>query len=166
MKPRRHRHFRRGHTLVELVASLASAGVLMAGIASTLFTAMRASNPANTPAADLLVGAECVAEIAAELQYAQAISSTSSRALTATVPDRNDADVSVETIRYAWSGVAGEPLTRTYNGVPANVVDGVRSFAIEYFPSTSAAEWITVRIQRTANASTTVETSFPILNRP
>ena len=49
------------------------------------------------------------------------------RSIEFTVPDRSDpADGTPETIRYSWSGDAGDPLLRRYNGSnPAVVADDV-----------------------------------------
>jgi hypothetical protein len=156
---------RRGFTLVELATSTGAAAILVAGMASTMSVALRASNPANTPAAGMLTALTCLSDMSAELQYAQAVTESTASAITATVPDRSDADAASETIRYAWSGVAGQPLTRRYNGgTVINVVPSVQSFTAEYYPSAAAAEYVTVRIQLTASTRSIVETSIPLLN--
>ncbi len=152
-------------TLVELVAAMASAAILVAGMASTMFVALRASNPATTPAAGMLAALTCMSEMSAELQYATALTESTANALTATVPDRTDANATPETIRYAWSGVAGQPLTRSYNGGTAvNVIPSVQSFTVAYYPSAAAAEYVTVRIQPTTSTRSVVETSISLLN--
>ncbi len=162
---RHNRPARRAFTLVELVTSMAAASALLAGIASTLFVALRASNPASTPAASMLQALSCMADAAAELQYAQAVTESTARSITATVPDRADVDTAPEIVRYAWSGVAGDPLTRTYNGgTAARVIPSVQSFAIEYFPSAIAPKYVTVRIQPTTGTRSVVETSISLLN--
>jgi type II secretory pathway pseudopilin PulG len=156
---------RNAFTLVELVASMAGASILVAGMASTMFVALRASNPANTPAAGMLTALTCMSEMSAELQYATAVTESTANAITTEVPDRSDADALRETVRYAWSGVTGQPLTRRYNnGTVVNVIPSVQSFTVEYFPSAAAPEYITVRIQATSSTRSVVETSIHLLN--
>jgi hypothetical protein len=156
---------RAAFTLVELVASLGAATALMAGISSTLFIALRASNPANTPAGGMLQSLACMSDMAAELQFAQAVTESTSQAVTAVIPDRSDADAIAETVRYAWSGVAGAPLTRSYNGATAvNVIESVQSVTFEYFPAAVAPEYVTVRIQPSTTTRSVVETSITLLN--
>jgi type II secretory pathway pseudopilin PulG len=162
---RRQPSSRGAFTLVELVASMAGASILVAGMASTMFVALRASNPTNTPAAGMLTALSCMSDMSAELQYARVITESTANAITATVPDRTDADATPETVRYAWSGVAGQPLTRRYNGgTVVNVIPSVQSFTVEYFPSAAAAEYVTVRIQATTSTRSVVETSISLLN--
>jgi hypothetical protein len=157
---------RRAFTLVEMVTALASATILTAGLASTMLIAVRASNPANTPAAGMLQALGCMADMAAEVQYALTVTEYTATAITVTVPDRTDANTNPETIRYAWSGVAGAPVTRSYNGGAAvSVVPSVQSFTLEYSPSAAAADFVTVRIRTTTSTRTTVETSFALVNR-
>jgi type II secretory pathway pseudopilin PulG len=161
----RPRSIRRAFTLVELVASMAGASILVAGMASTMFVALRASDPTNTPAAGMLTALTCMSDMSAELQYAQAVTESTANAITATVPDRSDPGAAPETIRYAWSGVAGQPLTRRYNnGTVVNVVPSVQSFTVEYYPSAATPEYVTVRIQATTSTRSVVETSINLLN--
>jgi type II secretory pathway pseudopilin PulG len=157
---------RQAFTLVEMVTALASAAILSAGLVSTMLIALRASNPANTPAAGMLQALGCMADMAAELQYAVAVTEYTANAITVTVPDRTDANATPETIRYAWSGTAGAPVTRSYNGAAAvNVIPSVQSFALEYSPTAAAADFVTVRIRTTASTRSIVETSFALVNR-
>jgi hypothetical protein len=107
-----------------------------------------------------------MADMAAEVQYALTVTEYTATAITVTVPDRTDANTNPETIRYAWSGVAGAPVTRSYNGGAAvSVVPSVQSFTLEYSPSAAAADFVTVRIRTTTSTRTTVETSFALVNR-
>jgi hypothetical protein len=163
MRRRRQTPLRPGATLVELMLAIAAAAALLAGMASTMGVAVRASNPKNTPAAELLETAACLADIAADFQFATSITELTTAAVTITVPDRN-ADLAQETIRYAWAG-AGQPLTRSYNGGgAAALVSPVQSWTLTPYPSAAAPVYATVTIQRTTDATTTVETSLPTLN--
>jgi type II secretory pathway pseudopilin PulG len=156
----------RGFTLVELVASMAGAGILVAGMASTMFVALRASNPATTSSAAMLTALTCLADMSAELQYARSLTvSSSPTAISATVPDRSDADAAPETVRYAWSG-AGQPLTRQFNGGAAAIVcPSVHSLTVAPYPAApAAAKYLTVRVQLTNTTRSVVETSISLLN--
>ena len=71
-------------------------------------------------------------QLAGELAYALTVTELAGNAITFTVADR-DGDGTPEVIRYAWSGVAGSPMTRSYNGGAAvAVLDDVREFALAY----------------------------------
>lgn len=139
----------------------------MAGIASTMFIALRASDPSNTPAAEMLEALACLADVSADVQYALSASETGATAITVTVPDRSDADATPETIRYAWSGTAGAPLTRQYNGGTAEtVLARVHAFQLTYVPSAAAAKYVVVEVQPTASVRSFVETSAALWNMP
>lgn len=123
---------RRGVTLVELVASLLGASVLVAGLSSATFIALQVSNPALTPARGTLAGAAHLTEMQTELQFALSVLEKTSQSITVTVPDRNG-DGSPETIRYAWSGTPGEPLTRQFNGgTVLNFAENVQEFQLTF----------------------------------
>jgi hypothetical protein len=110
----------RGVTLAELTVSMTIAALLMGGMTSALLIANQAVETGNSPTAQA-AEARLVADlISADLSHAIAIEEQSNRSITVVVPDR-DADNSAELIRYSWSGVAGEPLLREYNGGPVSV---------------------------------------------
>ena len=127
---------RRAFTLVELTLSMAVMVVLMGGIASALVLASRALPADTSPqrwqneayhATDSLIG---------DLYAAESFTVRTATAVEFTVADRN-ADGSSETIRYEWSGVKGEPLTRKYNtDAAANVVENVQAFNLSYLLDT------------------------------
>ncbi|OYW18936.1 MAG: hypothetical protein B7Z55_09755 [Planctomycetales bacterium 12-60-4] len=102
-------------TLVELAASLLGASALVAGLGSALFIALRASDTSLTPAHAILEGSSLLSELQSDLQFATSVTEHTATTLTVVVPDRNG-DSTPETIRYRWSGTAGGPLTRQYNG--------------------------------------------------
>jgi len=96
-----------GFTLIELIASLGAASVLVVGLASALFVSLQAVDTSNSSAVVLLKGSEVFADLHADLYYALKITQQDSKSITFTIPDRDDPDSSPETIRYAWSGTAG-----------------------------------------------------------
>ena len=134
----RRRDRLRGLTLLEMTISLAVTGVIVLGLGSTMVVASKAmpTGPANS----VLLGAHAIEQISSELAYATAINSRSSRCVEFAVPDRNS-DAVPETIRYEWSGVAGAPLTRRYNGgAAAALLDAVQTFGLTYHLDTTSTQ--------------------------
>lgn len=117
--PTTSRNARYGYTLMEMVASVAATTILVAGMGSVVMVAARSTSESTVPALQIQAST-ALHEIASELQFAIAFTERTATAVEFTVADR-DADAAVETIRYAWSGTPGDPLTRQYNG--AAVVD-------------------------------------------
>lgn len=156
-----------GFTLVELVVSLFAAVILTAALAGTVTIALQASDPANTPDASAHKTIQTIDEMATELQYAVAVTEQTSTAITVVVPDRNDLDTMPETVRYAWSGVPGDPLTRRFNGNPVAVfAEDVHDFQVDYVPPTSPRSYLNVRLQIGQSPQGTAETAIPLLNGP
>jgi type II secretory pathway component PulJ len=121
-----------GHTLFELVISLTICSVLLLAMQSIVVIASRAIPNGQTVPSLNVNGADVMQTISRDLMYATAISEMTSTAITFTVPDRNN-DGAAETIRYAWSGTAGAPLTRRYNGgTVVNVLPSVQAFSLAY----------------------------------
>jgi prepilin-type N-terminal cleavage/methylation domain-containing protein len=123
---------RRAFTLVELVITLAVLALIMGALGSAVLVASRAA-PDRASAADAVLSAEQGLDlIASELRYAQSVSQATPTSLTFTLPDRNGDGVA-ETVRYSWSAVAGTPLLRHFNGLPAaELLPDVQEFAFEY----------------------------------
>jgi hypothetical protein len=102
-----------------MVAALAIVSVLVLGVASAMLVATRAVEPHTPPRATH------AARLMRELEFATGFTERAAHAVTFTVADRNG-DASEETIRFAWSGTAGDPLTRRYNaGTAVAVLDDV-----------------------------------------
>lgn len=121
-----------GLTLIEVVVALAMFSLVALALESALMLATKAIPNAQSANASFLAGAKVNDQIASELFYAQNFTEMTARSITFTVADR-DNDSAPETIRYAWSGKAGDPLTRQYNANPAvNVLDNVQEFALAY----------------------------------
>jgi hypothetical protein len=120
-----------GYTLLELTISSAAATVVLMGLVSTLAISHQAWNP-SLQSNQKLQSSEVVEQIITDARFALSFSERTSNALTFTVPDR-DADGQPETIRYAWSGTAGDPLTVEYNGQPAQtLLTDVESLNLSY----------------------------------
>jgi len=134
-KPRsaiRNLQVRPGFSLLEMAVAMAVTSVILLGIGSAMLLAGRAMPDAHGPALESVAGADAVEPIIAELQYAVAVNQRSARMIEFTVADRNG-DQTPEVIRYKWSGVAGDPLTRRYNGGAAvQVLANIRDFGLSY----------------------------------
>ncbi len=128
MKPLSHkiRARRRGYTLAELLVASVSASLLLVGMSSSLYIASISLDPGANSPRQKTKAAEVLTDIMIDLKLALSFRERTATAVTFTVPDR-DGDRLPETIRYAWSGTAGDPLTYQYNGSSAvNVAENVQ----------------------------------------
>lgn len=122
---------RHGLTLMEMAVALVSSGVLVAGLASALYMATKALPPIDSISRQEMAASAVLCDVMADVGMALSFSERSATAITFTVPDR-DGDSLVETIRYAWSGTAGDPLTYQYNGGAAfTIATDVQAFNLE-----------------------------------
>ncbi|MCR9120229.1 MAG: hypothetical protein NXI22_25110, partial [bacterium] len=80
---------RAGYTLIELVISLASATVLMAGLASAIYVSVRATDSSFTPAGAAIDASAAVTELRAELEFAIEFTTLTSTTIEFTSPDRD-----------------------------------------------------------------------------
>lgn len=121
---------RNGFSFVDVSFSIVLTTILLGGIMTSVVTAMRAlPNPLSASqssmAAFLLVD-----QMATELESALYVTQHTATTLGYTVPDRNG-DGIPERVVYSWSGVAGAPLTRQYNGAtPVTLAASVNSFGL------------------------------------
>lgn len=123
------------HTLLELLVAVVICGILVTGLMSTFYVASRATDWSG-PAHDRQAGCTALQQLLSELQMALNFSERTATAVEFTVADRNG-DLAPETIRYAWSGTAGDPLLRQYNGgPPVAVLGNVAAFALDYVVKT------------------------------
>ncbi|MBN1509955.1 MAG: prepilin-type N-terminal cleavage/methylation domain-containing protein [Sedimentisphaerales bacterium] len=129
-----------GFTLVEMVVSLGIASVLMLSVGGAMLLAGRAVPDAKSPAGTIVNTSSVLEQILSELQYATTVNGRSATMIEFAVADRDGNDVE-EVIRYEWSGTAGAPLTRQYNGkTPVTVLTDVRDFALTYDLKTISEE--------------------------
>ncbi|MCZ6654253.1 MAG: prepilin-type N-terminal cleavage/methylation domain-containing protein [Planctomycetota bacterium] len=123
---------RNGFTLIELVTSMTIGAILLSGMGSAILIASHALPGRNTATGAILRASDVVEQIAGELHCAVTFTQRSATMVEITVPDRN-ADLTPETIRYTWSGMPGDPLTRQYNaGTIVNVAEDVQEFDLSY----------------------------------
>jgi hypothetical protein len=115
-------------------------GIIMVGIGSAIMIAARAIPTARSVTATTVAAVEAADQIVADLQYAVSVSQRTATMVEFTVHDRNGDDIP-ETIRYSWSGSAGAPLIRQYNGGTAeNILTDVRQFSLLYTLKTISTE--------------------------
>ncbi len=110
----------------------------MAAMMSAILLAQRGIDDGSSLTAKTVSGRQALDEITADLRLATAVTEATATAVTFTVPDRTGDDVA-ETIRYAWSGTAGDPVTRTFNGVTVDFVDDVHQLDLTYLIRTIEA---------------------------
>lgn len=153
---------RRSFTLIEVVVSMAITSILLAAVMSAMVMVARTLDE-SSPTQRTTDAAEALARLVEDLRTATAITERTSTAVTMVSPDRN-ADGSPETIRYAWSGVAGEPLTRTVNGgTSVSILDNVQSIDLAFTvrslgPSPLVTSAETLLLSHDANGSGSLST--------
>ncbi|MFG0329756.1 MAG: prepilin-type N-terminal cleavage/methylation domain-containing protein [Phycisphaerales bacterium] len=110
----RTRRRRSAFTLVEMLLALLLTSLVVTATASIIVVSSRALDTAvlETEASEVEV---VLADMTLDLRLATSFSERTDSAVTFEVPDR-DGDGNPETIRYAWGGNDGDPLTRQYNG--------------------------------------------------
>ncbi|UCD48763.1 MAG: prepilin-type N-terminal cleavage/methylation domain-containing protein [Phycisphaerales bacterium] len=131
---------RDGFTLIEMVMTVAIMAVIMLGLGSAMIIAGHAVPGADNPAVAGIAAAEAAEQIATELQYAVSVVDSNATVIEFTLADRDGDDVA-ETIRYAWSGNPGDPLTRQYNAGPVQtLLTDVSAFDFSYDLATTTTE--------------------------
>ena len=127
----------RGFSLAELLVSLVIIAILMTAMGSVMVLTGHAVGLSAAHAGEARVD-DVVATIAAEQRLASRVTERTARSITFIV-DRDHDGVS-ETVRYAWSGVPGEPLTRASNGgVPVILIPKCNRFNLSYVLKSTAA---------------------------
>lgn len=112
--------------------SVAITSVLTAGLASSLYIAAQSLDVADDELHQTRVAHRVLATLHRDAQSATAFSELTATSVTMSVPDRNGDSVP-ETIRYGWSGTAGDPLTYQYNsGSVQDVAIDVQAFSLSY----------------------------------
>lgn len=121
MIPRSRSQPRPGYTLIELLVSSALGAVLLGGMGSAVYVASQAMDIDQGASAQRASNARAIDQILRDARHATSFSERTSTAITFTVPDR-DGDGQPETIRYAWNGTPGDPLTYQLNGATGDAL--------------------------------------------
>jgi hypothetical protein len=156
MTPRLRPHPRSGFSLIELSVGLVASSFLLLGLGSSIFLATQANRVDIGPFRSSSQGASAIDEVSRELSYATAVHSiTPARNIQVEVPDRTG-DAVADVVRYQWSGTAGDPLQRVFNGGTAtNVIPALQSFGL-----TSTNRTVTVKELGAATRTTGVVNWF------
>jgi prepilin-type N-terminal cleavage/methylation domain-containing protein len=125
-------------TLVEMLVSLSIISIVMLALGSVVVLAGRALTTATSgSASQAALARSAIDMMTSDLEVAISITEQTSTAVTVTVPPRG-ADISPETIRYAWDGVAGHSLTRQYNsGAALSIADNVTTLNFQFLTRTA-----------------------------
>ena len=161
---------RSAFTLLELVLSLVVTTILLGALTSAMILAAQAIPDAGKPLESTIATGEIANQMSGELYYALSFTERSVGAATFTVADRNG-DAEAETIRYAWSGTAGDPLTRQYNGgAAASVLEDVQQFDLAYDLKEINARYfvrqVGIELRVSADPAGRVDATARILNAP
>jgi prepilin-type N-terminal cleavage/methylation domain-containing protein len=119
-------------TLVELMVSLGIYGVIITAAAGSVALISRAKAHSDGVWQTESAGYNAIAQLAADLRTAISVAEHSPHAIEFTVPDR-DGDGLDDSVRYEFSGNAGDPLTYRFKQQPtATLVASVQSFNLAY----------------------------------
>jgi hypothetical protein len=115
-----------------MVMSLLIVSVLLLASGAAIVLASRAV-PDRASLCSVISRADAAAErVASELAYATGVTEATGTAITLVLPDRTGDGVD-DTVRYAWSGNAGDALTRSLNGgAPNPILDDVAELQLLY----------------------------------
>ena len=130
----------RGISLVEMILTITILSIIVAGTSSAILLANRALPSASNPANETIVSSGIIEKFCGEIQYAIQVNASSNKMIEFTVADRDSNGVP-ETVRYEWSGVSNDPLTRQYNGGSlVTLTDQVQQFDLDYDLLTTSVE--------------------------
>ncbi len=156
---------RKAFTLIELLAAMTTASILLLGMVSTIYVSLQGVDETASPAGQAIGEVNALADLEYDLLYATSVTNTSASALQITVGDRNN-DATSETITYSWSGTDGEPLNRSLNSGAAEVViDNIQDLEFTYIED-SDAKLLFVGLDITAGSGKPITTAFATRNRP
>lgn len=131
-----------GFTLIESVVSLAVLSIIIVAVGSAMVIASRAIPGQNNPGDSILSASHKLDQLTSELCCAITFTQPATNVMEFTIPDRaGDGDTQPETVRYAWSGTPGDPITRQYNGGNVAVfLENVNYFHLDHDTRTVTTE--------------------------
>jgi prepilin-type N-terminal cleavage/methylation domain-containing protein len=160
---------RTAFTLIEMVVSLSVISIVFMAMGSVMILASKALPTADASESLTLDTGDIMQQMVLEFQTATEILSVSDKSILFKVPDR-DGDGADEGVVYYWTGVAGTPLNRIYNGVvTVPVIAKVYEFSLAYDTKTvaqpdSLAESAEVLLSSRAQGSGTKKFSVTMNN--
>ncbi len=166
MRNRLPKRYRAGLTLVELMIALIGSSVLLVGLSSSIFVALKASDPAVTDAARIAEATAVLNEIKNDLRYCSSCSSLTSSSISFVTPDRdqNGAD---EWLFYTWSRKKGDPVYRTCFGkLPVAVLNDVDNLSFELVRQNGRVTAVLISLELDSVSNGHFSTSVEVLNRP
>jgi hypothetical protein len=127
---------RAGMTLAEVSISLGVVATIMVAIGSIMVLTGKAVAVTATNASEARVD-DIVTTFMGDQRLALTVTERTATSIAFTIADRTGDGVP-EMIRYAWSGVAGDPLTRQVNGAtPVVIARDVKRFGLSYITKNS-----------------------------
>ncbi len=130
---------RAAYTLIEMIVASTASSVLLVGMATSIVISSSAFDTSDGEIHQSIAAGQHADEIMTEMRYATRFHERTANTVAFNVPDR-DGDGSEETLRYSWSGVAGEPLTKEFNGSSAAVlIPNVQALNFTYMTRTIAS---------------------------
>jgi hypothetical protein len=133
---------------MELLTAISISSFLMLGLSSAVLISLDTLTTSQTNSAISIQTSQTLDRLVTELQSAVYVSERTATTIGFTIPDQNS-DGYAERVRYAWTGTAGAPLTRQYNGgTPQTLVANVDLFSLtpsyksvpETYPSVGAED--------------------------
>jgi prepilin-type N-terminal cleavage/methylation domain-containing protein len=126
------RAHRPAFTLVELIASMAIYGLILAAVGAALTLITRAKPRTDALWRARMDGTRLAMQLTSDLQTAISFAERTATAVEFTVFDRGGDGID-DTLRYAWSGTPGDPLMYSVNGgTPATLAPAVHAFSMAY----------------------------------
>ena len=171
---KRHRH---GTTLLELLISIMVSSILLVGLSSSTYLALKAADVDVGPFFEANEGCKALFELTREIQYVVELNETvcSATLIEFTISDITS-DATAETIRYEWSGIPGAPLQRSFNGSPLKtVVANVHIFKLTYHTRVAQDNsgrdsyfntGVTATVQIGSDSASQIQTTVRTFNEP
>jgi prepilin-type N-terminal cleavage/methylation domain-containing protein len=162
---------RRAFTLAEVVLSLSVMSIVTgAAVSAMLMVSHALPDDERDAAAETW---EALLRLEQDLAYAATFSKTDLTNVEFEVDDRGHGAAGEEEFRFEWSGDAGDPLTREYNGgAVVAILDDVQHFRLTYHTAVDAKSGdtklcsITIELQSGSDTANRLQTEVRILNGP
>lgn len=119
--------------MVEMVVTLVIMAILVSAMGSAVVLASRALPNESDLSVQLGRAMEVCDRMEVDLAEATSVTETGDSSVAFVVPGRGEDADGPESIRYAWSGTAGDPVTLELNGdAPAVVCENVHALSFKY----------------------------------